>query len=268
MLKGLTDYTYAMSLKDAWETRLAHPRSLFLSGGVGIGIRKESATERIIDLRKALNSNYEETKHGIRIGAGISINEWLEQSDDPLVIEALRKVGTNQIRNMATIGGSIAQHFSWSDVCTLLLAIDGEVTVFSGASTQIKIDAYWGKKDPGIIEQVWIPRWHTHGQYFKFAQTGYDISYLNMAIAARIENGQILKIGIAVGARPGSAMRMSKLERFLEQNAPYAAIAEQTEQITGIASEFPLSSNHDASADYRRTLVITSIQRFLERLQP
>ncbi len=268
MLKGLTEYTYAMSIKDAWETRLAHPRSLFLSGGVGIGIRKESATERIIDLKKALNSDYEEANHGTRIGAGISINEWLEQSEDPLVIGALRKVGTNQIRNMATIGGSIAQHFSWSDVCTLLLALDSEVKVFSGASTQIKIDAYWDKKDPGIIEQVWIPRWQTHGQYFKFAQTGYDISYVNMAIAARVENGQILKVGIAVGARPGPALRMDKLERFLEGSADESALSAKREQITKIASEFPLSSNHDASADYRRTLVTTSIQRFLENLQP
>lgn len=257
MLKALSEYTWATTVEDAWEAFQTQPHTQFLSGGVGIGLRDESQTERIIDLKPVLPCHYEFDDDEVRIGAGIRINDWLDATDDPLVIQALRTVGSNQIRNMATIGGSIAQHYSWSDICTLLVAIDSKVKVYDGQLSTMAIESYWGKKDRGIITEVILPRWATHGAYVKFSQTGYDIAYLNLAMAARMDKNGIQAIRVAVGARPGGA----KLLSLNTSGRPKAMIHQDAIEKAVESADF--GSNEAASAEYRKSLVITHITRFL-----
>ena len=72
------------------------------------------------------------------------------------VKEATRHIVGTQFRNLATIGGSVSGRFGFSDIWTLLLALDADVELYKGGRISL-FD--FGKKGPGkdIVSHIIVP---------------------------------------------------------------------------------------------------------------
>src|SRR5215472_811404 len=110
------EYTRARSVDGA--VRLLTPESRFLAGGVDLfGEMKDYivSPKRVIDLKQIPGlDQIDTTTDTWKLGANVTIAE-LARNDAikvnlPGLAEAASEVGSPQIRNVATLGGNLAQH--------------------------------------------------------------------------------------------------------------------------------------------------------------
>lgn len=85
----------------------------------------------------------EETDVGFSIGAMVTLRQLethpgLEAFTHGAVREALRHIVGVQLRNLATVGGSIYSRFGFSDVLTLFLAMDCSVELYKGGIVPLR----------------------------------------------------------------------------------------------------------------------------------
>ena len=105
---------------------------------------------------------------------------------------------------MATIGGSISGRFGFSDIWTLLLALDADVELYKGGRVPL---SDFGKTGPGkdIVSHVIVPK--------KSGQTAYASLRLNATDFAQSSlplftvDGK--EVRCSIGARPGRAEVMT-----------------------------------------------------------
>lgn len=116
--------------------------------------------------------------------------------------EAVRHIVGVQFRNCATVGGSVYGRFGFSDVLTLLLALDCDVELYKAGRMPIAQFAAL-PYDRDILTHVYIkktPGLAVHYQSVRATQTDFPI--LTCA-AARTADGAYR---FAIGARPMKAM--------------------------------------------------------------
>ena len=84
------------------------------------------------------------------------------------VKEALRHIVGVQFRNMATVGGSLAGRYGFSDVLTLFLALGTEAELYKGGRMPLR-DYAAQKRDRDILTGVILPK-------NDFGKLGFNIS--------------------------------------------------------------------------------------------
>ena len=90
-----------------------------------------------IDLSGLGLDTIEETEGSFSIGAMVTLRQLEEHAGlaaytHGAVKEALRHIVGVQLRNLATVGGSIYSRFGFSDVLTLFMAMDCSVELYKG----------------------------------------------------------------------------------------------------------------------------------------
>ena len=119
----IREYKRAESLEEAWQ--LNQKKANRILGGM-IWLKMETINVgTAIDLSGLGLDTIEETDAGFSIGAMVTLRQLethpgLEAFTHGAVREALRHIVGVQLRNLATVGGSIYSRFGFSDVLTLL----------------------------------------------------------------------------------------------------------------------------------------------------
>ena len=104
-----------------------------------------------------------------------------------------------QFRNCATVGGSVFGRFGFSDVLTLLLALDARV-VLQGAG-ELSLEEFCARPPfRDILVRVIVPKGAEGTVYLSQRNSATDFPVLTCAIARR--EGAFR---FAIGARPGRA---------------------------------------------------------------
>ena len=163
--------------------------------------------------------------------------------------EAVRHIVGVQFRNCATVGGSVYGRFGFSDVLTLLLALDCDVELYKAGRMPIAQFAAL-PYDRDILTHVYIkktPGLAVHYQSVRATQTDFPI--LTCA-AARTADGAYR---FAIGARPMKAMLV----------CPTAA---PDELPAAVQAAVPTGSNLRGSAAYRTHLVGVLVKRAVQAL--
>lgn len=273
MLKVLKEYLNPSSLEEAWQLfqmrNWEHSSSsqvLFLTGGLSVAQRDDHSTESIIDLNRAIGKGIIEHEHAYEIEAAASITDCIDKVDLPFLKEALKQVGSRQIRNMSSIAGSIAQRYSWSDTLTALLALDCQIELFDGTFFRQSLEEYLQKKFSAILTKIWIPKRFTTGSFFKFCRTQYDIAILNTGMVFRIEEGILKESRIACGSRPGVAKFLQATSEKFVGKTPQNVLSNIKEIFEAAKSEAEVKQNEEASAEYRQQLLTTFIQQGVQNL--
>jgi aerobic carbon-monoxide dehydrogenase medium subunit len=180
------------------------------------------------------------------------------QASCPILAQAAAGVGDMQVRNRGTIGGSLAQADPHGDLPTVLLALDGEVSVEGpdGMRTIAARDLFLGflttsLKPDEILTGVRVPK-AAHGAYVKFNRRAQDWAIVGVAAVVDGSSARIALTG--VGSRP---VRAEAAERaFNGSNA--AEAAEQAAE--GLSPPADIAG----SPEYRRHLVRVLTRRALE----
>jgi len=169
----------------------------------------------------------------LRIG---SMTTFAELQDDPLVrrharclAEAAARVGSAQIRNVATVGGNIANASPCADTVTALVALGAEVRTIDGSgrsATQAIEQIFVGSgrttlaPDEAITEVGFAALGADHRAMFAKigSRSTVTVARLSMALVVRFDAaaGTISGARVALGAIGEAAFRDARLEELLE----------------------------------------------------
>ncbi|MCF7932522.1 MAG: FAD binding domain-containing protein [Acholeplasmataceae bacterium] len=253
----------ATDLKDAHTMLQASKDNVLLGGGTWLKMTSRQI-ENAIDLSALGLEKITETDEEIIIGAMTTLNQFknhqaIKDIGDGILADAVSTILGDAFRNLATIGGSVAGRFAFSDVITSLLAFD--VTLGFYPEHKMTLETFLSvRQDTGILTEIRIRKEQTRGFFYKVGQTSNDFSTINVAIT-RTKG----KTNIVIGARPAIAARAVSAMAMLE-----GIPCPDDETITKVSEEavrsLGFADNHQASKAYRESLAMTYVRRGLKEV--
>lgn len=171
----------------------------------------------------------------------------------------LKLMASTPIRNMATVGGNIANSSPIGDVCVILMALDATLVLrHKGETREIKLKDFLigykkvNKEPEEFIEWIYfeLPDENTHFSYEKISKRGHlDMATANSAMRIVLADGVITKASFAVGA-------LGPTIRYLEKTSAYLLGKKINNQTFKEANRIAQSEITPRSrAEYKRSLV-------------
>lgn len=254
------NYVRAQSLEEAWQLNQKR-RNRIVGGMLWMKMGKGSLSTAI-DLCDLGLDQIEETEESFSIGAMVTLRQ-LEQHPGlgaytcGAMAKAVSDIVGVQFRNLATVGGSIWGRYGFSDVLTMLMAMDTSVELYKGGI--VPLEQFAGMKyDGDIIVRIIVPKTPGKFTYQAMRISHTDFPVLNCAVSQ--VGGEYRAV---IGARPGRAMLLRDEKGILAEgisDASSAAFADFA------ASTVPTESNLRGSAEYRTHLVRVLVDRSLKEL--
>ncbi len=245
----------------AWYS--ANPDATLIGGATDVGLW---VTKHLRDLEKVAFlhrctdlQTITDTPDGTRIGAGCTmtqVHEWAT-ARHPSYAEMIRRYGSRQVRNAATIGGNIANGSPIGDNPPALIALGATLHLRHGDTRrEMPIEDFfveYGKQDraPGeFVEAVTIPDQPDRLKVYKLSKRfDQDISAVCGAFNLSVENGIVTAARIAFGGMAGTPKRAKTAEAALIGN-PWNAESVAAAQ-AAIETDYTPLSDMRASARYR-----------------
>lgn len=213
MLK-IKNYVKAESLEQAYE--LNQKRTACVLGGMVWLKMGNRVVTTAIDLSGLGLDTITETESEFVIGCmtplrDLEIHQGLHTYTKGAIRESLRHIVGVQFRNCATVGGSIWGRFGFSDVLTMLLALDTEVELFKGGRVCLS-DFVKMPKDRDILVRIIIKKTPLKVVYLSQRNSKTDFPVLACCIrlsenGVRAVYGRPSGEGISTGRRRRSPCR-------------------------------------------------------------
>ena len=250
-------YVRAQTLEEAWQ--LNQSKANRIMGGM-MWLRLGSGhVNTAVDLCDLGLDTIEETADSFVIGAmtslrSLEMHEGLNAYCHNAVANAVKDIVGVQFRNMATIGGSVWGRYGFSDVLTVLLAMDCHVELYKGGMISLS-DFVQMKPDNDLLVHIIIRKQPMQMVYTSMRNQRTDFPVI--ACATACVNGEYR---LSVGARPNRAMLVRDENGLLKDGITldsakaFAAFA---------ADSAPTGSNVRASAEYRTHLIRVLVERSL-----
>ncbi|OLE45684.1 MAG: hypothetical protein AUG46_12095 [Acidobacteria bacterium 13_1_20CM_3_58_11] len=276
MIAQKFEYTAPRTLDEALHLLAAGAKPL--AGGMSLIPMMKlrlAAPEHLVDLGKLKDLNYvREADGALRIGATATHTD-LESSPIlrakcPLLAETAAAIGDVQVRNMGTIGGSVAHADPAADYPAALQALEAKLVLKGSKSERIVtaadffVDAFTTSLQPSeIICEVIVPM-ETAGtgtSYQKMPQPASGFAIVGVAARVRRSAGKIALVRIAVTGLSNRAYRAAAAEQTLEGKVGSAA---ETQNAAALVSQgVDANSDLHASAEFRRHLAVVHAARAL-----
>ncbi len=280
------DYCAPRNLSDALEMLEHYGRDArILAGGTDlVQAMKEGKTApaHVVSLHRVKELDYVSREDSlIRIGslakhADLAVAPILKENL-PILCEAVRLIGSWQIRNVATIGGNLCTASPAADSAPVLLALSARVVIADRrGDNEMDLGSFF--KGPGetvlgptqLLKEIIIP-WSkkpSAGCFLKLMRKkAVDLALVNVAFYAETDPSmsKLTHVAIAMGGVAPTPIRAPGAETSL-LNLSYQEGIETIPKAAGLAVEAtrPISDIR-ASADYRRTVVETFVRRAGER---
>ena len=258
----------------------AHPNATIVAGAtdVGLWVTKQFRpvgpvifTHRAGDLARI-----ERVQGGLRIGAGVTLSRLRGAMADrhPDFAELIRRYGSVQVRNAATIGGNIANGSPIGDGPPALIALGAELTLRHGEDRRrMPLEDFfleYGKQDrmPGeFVESIFVPDQEDTLACYKLSKRfDQDISAVCGCFALRMDGDVVAGARIAFGGMAGTPKRAHAAEAALTGRVLSAQAVRDAQD--ALTQDFQPLSDMRASAAYRMQAARNMIRRYwLERVE-
>ncbi|OLP44290.1 xanthine dehydrogenase small subunit [Rhizobium oryziradicis] len=257
-------------------TLAAHPKATIVAGATDVGLwvtkqmRVLNPVVFINHLSELQDIGGDEV--GITFGAGVSYSAAFERlrAEIPAFGRLIERIGGQQVRNMGTIGGNIANGSPIGDTPPALITLGATVTLrsVSGTRTLLLEDFFieYGKQDrkPGeFVERIFVPRpkASSHFAIYKISKRrDEDISALCGAFYLETEGACVSNVRIAFGGMAGTPKRANAVEAAL-MGKPWSEETVQAARDAFDADYQPLS-DWRATAEYRQLTAKNLATRF------
>ncbi len=248
---------------DAFATwYVENPEATLVAGATDVGLW---VTKGLRDLGTVafLNDIAEMTQvdvseSGIRVGAGVTVAALRTAVAEryPSLAELLRRFGSQQVREAATIGGNIANGSPIGDAAPALIALGARLHLRRGADRrEIALEDFfvdYGNQDRGpgeFVEAVTIPRSTGRLECHKISKRfDQDISALCGCVHFEMDGDVVSDIRIAFGGMAGTPRRAPAAEAAFRGRRLDEGLAEAK---AALAQDFTPLSDMRASAGYR-----------------
>lgn len=203
--------------------------SKLLAGGTDLTInlkKEKECPEYIIDIGKIpkLKEISEDGKQ-ITIGSMVTFTNLKEntsiKNNFNSLIDCAKSMGSPQVRNMATIGGNIANAGSAADAVPCIIGLDGILVIESVNGTrQISCEEYFKNystekiKENEILTKVIIAKKNEVSGYYKLGKrNSLAIARISTAVSLKLEDNLVRKMSVCLGAVGRFPFRTVELEK-------------------------------------------------------
>lgn len=214
---------------------------------------------------------------GLSLGAMVTLARAASHRDIqeyfPLLADACLKVGSQQIRNMGTVGGNLCNASPAADLAPTLLVLGAQAQVIgTGGRRLIPLDHFFlgpGKTaliDGEILERLLIPIGPPSGIYLKHTiRKAMDLPIVGIAVLLKMEDSVCREARVALGAVAPTPLRAPSVERFLKGQRLTHELLEQAGHLA-LQAISPISDIR-ASAEYRREMVRVLTKRAIRQAE-
>jgi carbon-monoxide dehydrogenase medium subunit len=256
------------------------PGAKVLAGGMSLVPMMKlrlAAPDLLVDLGSIPGTREINVMNGhIRIGA-MATHYDLESSQTlrsacPLLAECASTIGDVQVRNVGTIGGSVAHADPAADYPAALLAGSAKFILTSTSGERLVeaedffIDTFTTALLPEeLITEIRILREGSSigSAYEKRVQSASGFAVVGVAARIRVEDGVIASASVGVTGLSGKPFRARNVEQMLDGKRGTAAEVQAAAAV--VADGVDASSDIHASADYRSHLARVFAARALTR---
>lgn len=252
-------YVLAKELEEAYTLRKKNKNNVILGGTLWLKMGDRNI-QNGIDLSGLALNQVEEEGDSFCVGCMCSLreletNQALNQYFQGAVKEALRHIVGVQFRNTATVGGSLFPRFGFSDVLTIMLALDSYVELYDRGVIPMKEFAAL-PVDEDILTTVFIKKDNRKVSYQSHRITETDFAVLTCAVS--YYEG---KYSVVLGARPKQAVLIDNVELKDGKNEQ-----EVDAFIDQVVDQVEFGSNMRGSREYRKALAKVLIRRGIREI--
>jgi CO/xanthine dehydrogenase FAD-binding subunit len=190
-----------------------------------------------------------------------------------VVAEAAAAVGPLQVRNMGTVGGSVAHNALGADLPVALVALDAVAVVKTSVAARTLavehlLTGYFetALQPDEVLTEIVVPSVPAHAAsaYVKFAPRVVDMALVSVAVVVGRTNQRVDDVRIAVGGAAPMPFRARQAEALLRGAVGDVDLFEEAGRLGALDASPP--SDHHGSAGYRRWLVRVLVTRALHRV--
>jgi CO/xanthine dehydrogenase FAD-binding subunit len=275
----IKEFENAKSISEAAEL-LKKPGARILAGGTTFFEFYErgllSDVETIIDIGEAGLNYVAEEAQNYRVGAGTTLedlrrNRLFDVPQYQALKEAVQKVEPIQIRNVATIGGSLCSALPQYDPPIALWALKANVVIVGSDQERVVSANEFTKgflspdlQAGELVKEVLIPKYSVGvgSSYQKLGRTRFDYGIVTVASLLEIDGGGSVKnASVVLGnyheEKPFRAIEVEK--RLIGHKASSQTISEA---VAAFDDTSPPSAIH-ASSEFKKQLAKTLVARSL-----
>ncbi len=279
MIPQEIDYYRASSVSDALQMLNDNPDAKLLAGGHSLvpamKLRLNSPS-MVVDISGLADLQHiTETNGSLHIGAmathAMIASSALVHSKVPILAETAHQIGDVQVRNMGTIGGSLAHADPAADWPAALIACQAQISIQSAQSSRkvAAADFFTGFFSTALEEgemvtaiEVPIPDAGTGMTYQKFSQPASRFAIVGCAALVKVVNGNFTSVSVAFNGVGDAAYKATALEAALVgKPATLASIEAAAAHATDEAES--ILSDSFASESYRAHLAKVFAKRAL-----
>ena len=271
MIPQAFDYSSPKSLAEALKAIGAGGKPL--AGGMSLIPMMKlrlAAPEHLVDIGRLAELNYiREDGGSLRIGAASTHfdveSSALVRGKCPLLGETVGAIGDVQVRNMGTIGGSIAHADPAADYPAALQALEARIVTSKSrtiAAADFFLDTFSTALEEGeIILKVIVPVEDSGAgtSYQKMPHPASGFAIIGVAARIRKSAGKITMARIGVTGLANKSYRATMTENLLEGKAGTDIEIQAAASV--VVEGADANSDLHASADYRRHLAKVYAER-------
>ena len=262
---GADELYVPSSTAELAEIMAIHPHATVVAGStdVGLWVTKQMRPINPVVFINGLTAlqSIDAGPQSIRIGAGVTYSHGLKALAEryPALGKLIPRIGGQQVRNMGTIGGNIANGSPIGDTPPALIALGAEVALRSreGARTVLLEDYFieYGKQDRQrheFVESITVPALVEGARFsvYKLSKRrDEDITAVLGAFYLRLDGDVVSEIRLAYGGMAGTPKRAANAEAALLAKSWTEANVRSA--MAALDQDFKPLSDWRATADYR-----------------
>ncbi|RJP52201.1 MAG: hypothetical protein C4583_07030 [Anaerolineaceae bacterium] len=244
----ITNYHRPQTLDEAL-TILTQPNTIPLGGGTLLS-RPSPDPISVVDLQTLGLNRIHKKGNNLEIGATATLQQLLESEHCPEALKpAIKLEAPLNLRNSATVAGTLVTCEGRSTFSCALLALDAKITVISKQPSVASIGEFLPLRPRGLITQIVLPL-NTKFAFEYVARTPSDKPIVSAALAQWTGSRTRLAIG---GWGKSSSLAMDGTEAEGIESAARNACHEATDEW--------------GSAEYRMDVAATLAKRCLQAIQ-
>ncbi|ETS91633.1 MULTISPECIES: xanthine dehydrogenase family protein subunit M [Veillonella] len=242
------------TVEEAYELAVKNKTAPMLAGGCWLRLGRRTWPAVIdmagLDLRYVKEEDNEFVIGAMATQGDVERFEPLQTFCGGAVVKGVKEILGIQFRNMATMGGSVASKFGFSDIIPALLAVHADIVTFKGG--RMSMQDYMNYRERDILVEIRIPKAEVSVAIEALRISRGDFPILTGSIR-RDDKG----VELYIGTRPGVPQLAPKASAVLSEKG-----ADGVKEAALLASEeLVYQKNSHASKEYRMEMVKAMVQR-------